>query len=398
MNGSGSKATVADVIIIGGGPAGSSVAIALARRGVKVVVCEAGIYPRAKVCGEFLSPECTGWLSQLGLPGLLTSCSAPFIQSVQFTAPDGATWKSKLPGTAWGVSRWVLDEALAQAARRQGVDVREGLTIIEVTGDLTQGFDVKARTHAGKVQTLRSRLVVGAYGKRSALDRAWQPAVFSDSNVFIGLKAHFSGPQLYHQVQLFPFRGGYAGLAEIEDGLTNLAVLVDAKVFRGAVGQEADSLMAFSNWVCQQNPYFNQWFNQARRLDKHFYSISRIGFGSKHVIVNDVLMIGDAAGLAAPLVGDGIGMALQSGLLIAEPCIAYLQGRISAIQLRHQCAAQWHQQFRGRLVLGRALQAGLMRPRLCSLALRMLTALPHLGQQLILQTRTTNAPWPEAHP
>jgi flavin-dependent dehydrogenase len=101
-------------------------------------------------------------------------------------------------------------------------------------------------------------------------------------------------------------------------------------------------------------------------------------------------MAGDAAGLMAPLAGDGIAMALQSGLMAAGRCLEFLEGEITPAGLRGRYAADWRDEFAGRLTLARMIQAFMLRPRLFAAALGVIAAFPQLGRQLILKTRAAS--------
>src|SRR5258707_2713241 len=127
-----------DVAVVGGGPAGCSAAIHLALRGARVVLFEARAYPHDKLCGEFLSPECSGLLDQLGLAPVLRGLGPALIESVCLSAPDGTTWESRLPGPALGVTRRALDQALAQRAAALRVEVCTGTTVTSIEGSLAQ--------------------------------------------------------------------------------------------------------------------------------------------------------------------------------------------------------------------------------------------------------------------
>jgi flavin-dependent dehydrogenase len=379
-----------DVLIIGGGPAGCSAAVTLAGAGVKTLVCEAGTFPRSKVCGEFLSPECTQLLTRLGLGTLLRDSGAHPIEAVQLTAPGGAAWTAALPGAAWGLSRRALDDGLAQRALQQGAALRQATTAVGLSGGLARGFEVDLRTTRGKTERVRARAVVAAYGKRSALDRIWARDFFHRPHAFVGLKAHFRGPSLSNRVVLHSFAGGYCGLAEVEAGRANVSLLVDERTFRGRCSGQPAGPAAFVDWMRRQNSHLDDWLARAEPVEEKWLSIGQVSFGAKHAVLGDVLMAGDAAGLMAPLAGDGIAMALQSGLMAGGQCLDFLAGRMAPARLRGRYAAAWRGEFSGRLILARMLQAFMLRPRLFAGALGLLTAFPQLGRHLILSTRSAS--------
>lgn len=368
-----------DVAIVGAGPAGSSAAISLARRGAKVVLFDSKSFPHHKVCGEFLSPECRAYLDQLGVTPAILAANPVSISTVKLTTPSGISWESTLPDTAWGLSRYSLDSILIDQARREGVEVCESTTVHSITGSLDDSFHLQIRA-SGKESAIQSAVVIGAYGKRSNLDRALNRSFIHHDQPFVGLKAHFCGPVISDRIELHTFPGGYGGISQIEGGRVNVGILVRQPVF-----QRAGSLESFITGI--QNPYLKEWFSQAELFTSQWYTIAQVPFEKKHPLVNDILMVGDAAGLIAPLAGDGISMALRSGQLAAHQIGAYLEGHLSPGSLRRAYVNQWKHAFRSRLRLGRLLQSVMLRPSLASPVLQLLNVIPPLGTFLIKQTR-----------
>jgi flavin-dependent dehydrogenase len=376
---------VFDAAVIGGGPAGTSAAIRMAQQGLKVLLLEAQAYPHDKLCGEFLTPECGDLLAALGV-GPLWDAGAVKIHSARFTAAGGAGWETLLPGVATGISRKILDALLADTARRQGVTVVENSRVSEVRGSLLDGFELVARN--GSVMQMQfARAVVGAYGKRSGLDRSLGRAFIKKDQPFIALKAHFFGPPVPERIELHAFPGGYCGISEIEHGRRNVCLLVRQPVFSAAGGQPE----ALIDWMQQQNQALRDWLRQAERIHPKWMAIAQVPFVHKQAVERDVLMTGDAAGLIVPLAGDGIGMALEGGYLVSHFLTRFLKGECSPEDLRIEYARAWKQRFGLRLRIGRALQPLLMTPQAAALMLRVLSVLPPVGQVLLHSTRGKSA-------
>jgi menaquinone-9 beta-reductase len=374
---------VFDVAVIGGGIAGCAAAIRLAQQNYRVVVCEAKSYPHHKVCGEFLSPECSALLGNLGLTSAIQAVKPAAIHTAAIIAPDGTTWAAALPGEAIGISRYALDDLMAAHAHACGVDFRELTTVTQLQGDLRNGFSLILRSTTGQ-KTIQARTVIGAHGKRSLIDRALDRPFLKQAQPFIGLKAHFYGPPLPGRIHLYAFPGGYCGLSEIENGQTNVCLLVQQETFQAA---GAGSITQFIEWMKTQNPALGAWLSKSQPIYENWISIAQVPYSDKEIVANDILMVGDSAGLIAPVAGDGMGMALQASFMAAKWLNAYLSGQISADTLRQQYTAEWWQSFRLRLRLSRLLQTLMLRPRWLTPGLHVLNAAPKLGQFIVTHTR-----------
>ena len=382
-----------EVVVAGGGPAGCSAAIHLAAAGVRVLLCEARPYPHDKLCGEFLSPECAPLLNELGVWPAVRALSPALIDTACLTAPGGAAWETRLPAPAWGLTRRALDAAMAEQARAAGADLREGVTVNNIEGSLTDGFRVELLTREAGRAPVRARAVIAAHGKRASLDRVLDRRFLERSQQFLALKRHFHGPHLPGRIELHTFPGGYCGMSALEGaaggtaGAANVCLLAHTSAWEraGAKGPHAAEL--FMKWIRTQNPRLEAWLSRATPLGDRWLSIAQVPFGPKRAVVGDVLMAGDAAGLVAPLAGDGIAMALRGGQLAAKHIRRFLAGARAPAAMTADYARTWGREFGGRVRVGRFAQHLMLRPGVFGLALRLLNTLPSLGLYFVKRTR-----------
>lgn len=367
-----------DVAVIGGGLAGCSAAITLAQTGAQVALFEAKAYPHHKVCGEFMSPECVDLLADLGVLTDLQALRPAAIDRARITLPGGGEWAVRLPGAGIGISRFALDAVLADRARSLGVAVHERTPVNAVRGNLDSGFTVTTRAN----RDFHARAVIGAYGKRAALDRSLNRTFLQTPQPFVGLKMHFRGPSIRDTVELHTFPGGYCGLSDIEGGLVNACLLVQQTTFQRAGGPEP-----FITWMAAQNPALGDWLRHAEPVHDRWLSISQIPFVPKTTVERDVLMAGDTAGLIAPLAGNGMSMALRGGVMAAQHISHFLNGTLTPANLVRQYTTVWQHEFHQRLRLGRWLQTLMFRPQWLGLGLGIARIIPPLGRYFVDHTR-----------
>lgn len=373
-----------DSIVIGGGPAGASAAIHLAKNGANVLLIEASQIPHHKMCGEFLSPECIKMLADLGFLEELEQCQPPRIDKVRITSSKGAEWETRLPGTAWGISRWTLDKALLERASFSGVDVRLGQRAANVQGNLMEGFSIHTESER---QEIKARTIVAAHGKRSNIDRELGRAFFTKKSGLMALKAHFEHISLPGWVELHGFNGGYCGVSDVEEDKANVCLLVKSDIYQQSGCMGKDRTKAFIEWMLGQNEQLRERLSEAKMIWEKWISIAQISFERKSPVEGDILMAGDAAGLIAPLAGDGISMALRSGELAADTVLRFLAEEVSARDFADYYSQAWKTEFRSRLRLAHAIQGLILNPVLQDAALRLVHRFPLMGEVLVRKTR-----------
>lgn len=375
-----------DVIIVGGGLAGCSAAIQLAQYSHHVALIEANTYPRAKVCGEFLSPESIEIFRQLEFLNELHGLNPATINTVRITASQDYEWHGEFPFSALSVSRYTLDEALINHVQSCGVTVYTDTRVTNIVGGLEKGFELSAQSSVGRT-TFTARSVIVAHGKHSNLDRRLERKFSRSDNTFIGLKQHFEGELLFEHIDLHTFPGGYCGISQVENNRTNVCMLVDALVFNKATRNSTNSVEQFIDWICAHNRQFARWMTTASPLYPKWLTIGGVTLTTKQPVEHEILFVGDASGMIAPLAGDGMSMALHSGLIAAHTLHRYLIGLINVTEATVEYQTKWSHTFQSRLRLGRFLQSLMLRQSILKPGLQLMNTFPALSNWLITNTR-----------
>lgn len=368
-----------DLLVVGGGLAGLAVAQLVARSGFRVLVLEKGHYPHHKVCGEYLSEEVRPFLLSLGVP--LNEWNLPEIRRLEVSNHTGKVHAFHLPLGGFGLSRYLLDHTLAEQAREVGVEVLEGETVLEV---LAEGNEQVAITRSGRYQ---ARQIVGSWGKRGQPDVSWQRKFITQRpnvlNQFIAVKHHFELAGVPEDlIRLDNFRDGYAGMSRVEDGIVCCCYLSRASNLRRAGG----NIARMEREILQHNPRLKEVFTSAKPLYEKPLSISQVSFSEKEQHFQEVLLLGDTAGLIAPLCGNGMSMALRAAWLAAPLISQRLDGAISPHQLQEQYSRLWKENFSTRLRTGRLVQAMFGKDWPTSVMLQLLGNSPGLARWVIQQT------------
>lgn len=381
--------TLHDAIIIGAGLAGSSMAIQLAERGHSVLLLEQQHFPLHKLCGEFLSVEVTEIFGRLGILDAVRTAGAVPIQKASLSTSTGESFDGQLPGTALGLSRYALDKILWDRASEAGARCLDRTPVTAVRGSLDDGFVVSTAD-----RQYRSKLVFGAYGKRSRLDGQLGRAFAAKPSPFVAGKAHYRGHHNVKAVELHAFPGGYCGLSAIESGLINVCWIGHAGLMQAAAGPARSSRGELSSLaVLRRNHFLVSRLQGMDRVGGSSRSLSRISFALKGHFDRDVWMIGDTAGMIAPLCGDGMAMALGSADLAAPIAKAFLSNSLDSSVLRRRYRSDWNRVFRRRLQLGRCLHQGFLHPSIARLAVGLCNRQPALGNALIRATRGSVQAW-----
>ena len=332
-----------DVIVIGGGLAGLTSAIQLAKENVNVLLIEKNDYPKHKVCGEYVSNEVLPYLESLGFNPF--DFGAKQISKFELTTQNNKRIQANLPLGGFGMSRYQMDYQLYQLCIKNKVNVLQDSAIDVCYND--DKFQVETKLN----NTFNSKIVIGAFGKRSNLDVKFQRKFITKKSPYLGVKIHVSGNFPDDKVALHNFKGGYCGVSKVENDHINLCYITDFKAFK-----KYRDVAAFQNQVLLKNSALKQVLESTKPQFEQPLTISQISFETKSPIENHIIMCGDTAGMIHPLCGNGMGMAIRSAQLASHLIIDYLQGKIASRDiLEKQYTKLWKKTFGLRLKAGHTI-------------------------------------------
>ncbi|MEB2773705.1 NAD(P)/FAD-dependent oxidoreductase [Algoriphagus sp. D3-2-R+10] len=360
------------IVVIGGGLAGLISAYLLAKSGQKVILVEKKRYPFHRVCGEYLSNEVLDFLTRENL--MPDQYEFPRINTFLFSDTSGKSVSTPLDLGGFGISRYVLDEHLYQKVLEQGGEVKTGVQVESVFfDDLGNQF----RVGLADGEFLTADYVIGAFGKRSKLDKRLKRSFIEKRSPYIGVKYHIKTDFNREAVALYNFEGGYCGVNAIEEGKSNLCYLGNRDHLR-----KYGSIESMEQEILWKNPILKRLFTDSEFLFEKPEVINEINFERKNPVENHILMAGDSAGLITPLCGNGMAMAIQSGKVAAEVILA---GK-SRQEIEINYENSWKSHFERRLWFGRKVQR-LFGARQASVFVKnLIQHVPFVAKQIIKNT------------
>jgi flavin-dependent dehydrogenase len=311
-----------DVLVVGGGPAGASLAFALARSGVSVRVVDRARFPRPKPCAEYLSPEASRILADMGALELVEQTGAAALAGIHVRAPNGNVIKGDfIAGHGFrgfrdrglSVRRETLDAILLDRARSAGADVVEGIRVTGIVRENT-GRVIGVQTLVnGEHAEIRAPIVVGADGLRSVIARRLGLAHAQRWPRRLALVTHYANVRdVGEHGEMHVERDGYVGIADVGNGLTTVALVVPAS---RSSEISADRAAFLHRWLISK-PHLAPRFAGAERATP-VVATGPFASHAKRAWAPGAALVGDAADFFDPFTGEGIYSALRGGEMLA---------------------------------------------------------------------------------
>jgi flavin-dependent dehydrogenase len=362
-----------DVLIVGGGLAGLCCALHLAKAGENVLVIEKNTFPHHKVCGEYISNEVLPYLNSLNIDPL--SKNAVAIDRFRITDVSGDEIETQLPLGGFGMSRYALDHLLYKEVSRFATVVCNTVTEVHFNSEEFRVQCVNGTNYCAQV-------VVGAFGKRSILDKTLKRKFMDERSPWLAVKAHYNYAFPENTVALHNFKGGYCGLSKTETGAVNACYLATYDSF-----QPYGDISLFQKEVLSANPHLADFFRAAKPLFKKPLTIGQISFQKKPAVKDHIFFIGDSAGLIHPLCGNGMAMAIHAAKLFSE---IYLKektnGPLDRERLEKKYTQVWNAHFSGRLRTGNLIQKLLLQPVTAKIGFKAGQLMPGMVRNIIKRT------------
>jgi len=301
-----------EVTIVGGGLSGLSLGIALRGMGVPVRVCEAGNYPRHRVCGEFINGVTKATLENLGVAGVFSDVRRH--RTTRWYHEGQPLYAAELGHPALGISRHVLDSRLAELFVDRG-------------GKLQTGCRMDRTSAEGQVW---------AAGRKPDRESRW-----------LGLKVHVRDLAMTADLEMHLGSSGYVGLAPVEEGKVNVCGL-----FRK---QSADGRGVGLLWDYLKR---NGLGPLAERLaaveadEESFIGVNSFRLGLQAAAEKECVL-GDAESMIAPFTGNGMSMAFEAAEVASEALREYAAGRNDWATTRARVRGRLRARFRTRLATAR---------------------------------------------
>ena len=373
-----------DIVIIGGGPAGTSAALFLEKKGYRIALLDQAFFPRDKVCGEFISPAADDIFSDLGILKSIDDLNPTKLSGVVLSAYESSYLQVDYPVSANGrvmtslsVERSMLDNLMINHVRNSKVQLLEGFKVTDLLFEGENVCGVKGYDEVKKEFSIKAKIVIDAGGRNSISLRRLNLKKGSSQKGKIALAAHWEGvkelgPYCYMHIS----DPGYTGIAPVGKNRANVVLVVDRNKLAGANIEQFFMKTVLGNQLRRGILGAGAPVEKIRVMDTLSYSVKKPKCGG-------LILVGDATGFIDPFTGEGIYLSLRSSQLAVEVINnAFDRSDFSSRQFQRYDKMR-RKEFREKNILSKALQYLIYKPTLCKRVVESLIRQKELSSLLV---------------
>ena len=378
----------ADVVVVGAGPAGATTALRLARAGLDVMLVDRAAFPRAKACGDCISPQANLLLEELGVLSQVRQLAHAELEGWRIFAHEGSHFGESFRDcttdprlhTGLAVQRRWLDDALVTAARDAGVRVQEHVQLRELhfKSDRVTGITIRS---AASEQRIEARFVVGADGLRSIVRRRLRLNGRAPRLRKVALTAHVpNSARLDSYGEMHLADGRCLGIAPVGDSI-NLTLVVDALRFGPTL--KGKPARAFAQHL-EAFPAARDRILAHTLENAELLAAGPFDWPTRGVVRDGAALVGDAAGYYDPFTGQGIFQALHGAKLLAAAVATSLSQRSDQALIAYE--RQMRRSMRATRAVQQLIEFVCARRALAVSSIRTLQRTPRAARQLLAIT------------
>ncbi len=374
-----------DAIIIGAGPAGCASALFLHRAGNQVIVLDRAIFPRDKVCGEFISPAADSILEKLGVLSSIEEENPERVRGVFISSYEGLELGIDYPAlkegqespTSLSMPRFLLDNLLIKRLKREKIEVLEKHSVDDFIFNSGNVAGVTVRDPDNKSFKISAKVVIDAGGRNAISLRRLNLKNNTKDEGKVAIAAHWENirlPQAYCYMHVG--NPGYTGIAQVGRDSVNAVMIASTSKVKGK------NITEFYKDGIYKNKKRRELMDGAK-LAEEPRTVESLAFSVKEPKCGGLVLVGDAAGFIDPFTGEGIYLSLRSAQLAAVTLdSAFKKSNFSRNKLAEYGKAR-AQEFNSKFILSRILQKAIYNRRLCDLVVKNLSKNPILAEEIV---------------